>query len=135
MLIIRKSGSGKTNILANFFLDNKAECIYKGKKSGSRYIAYDDLIVCDYHPNELKWTSVRYMYGIILKDPKAPYYENIRFNYISSEKIPSIRAFSPKRSTAIVFEDLCVTLEFIQNRIISFFISGCHRKISSIYVT
>jgi hypothetical protein len=26
------------------------------------------------------------MYGIISKDPKAPYYENIRFSYISPEK-------------------------------------------------
>ncbi len=78
MLVIGKNGSGKTNILANHFFDDKAECIYKGKKSDSRYIACDDLIVCDYHPDEPKWAFMRYMYGIILKDPKVPYYENIR---------------------------------------------------------
>src|ERR1051325_7681554 len=55
ILVTGKSGSGKTNILANLFLGNKAECIYKNKQGprgtsyGSRYIACDDLIVCDYH--------------------------------------------------------------------------------------
>ena len=77
MLVTGKSGSGKTNILANLFLGDKAEYIYKGKKGGSRYIACDDLIVCGYHPDEPKWAFVRKMYGIILKDPKAPYYKNI----------------------------------------------------------
>src|SRR6266542_610693 len=103
MLVTGKSGSDKTNILTNLFIGNKAKCIYKIKKGGSRYIVCDDLIVCGYHPNEPKWAFIKKMYGIILKDPKAPYYENIRFNYISSEKIPSTRAFSPERSTAIIF--------------------------------
>ncbi len=94
MLVTKKSESGKTNILANLFLGNKAKCIYKGKKGESRYIACDNLIVCGYHPNELKWAFVRKMYGIISKDLKAPYYENIRFSYISPEKISSTRAFS-----------------------------------------
>ena len=106
MLVTGKSGSGKTNILANLFLGDKAEYIYKGKKGGSRYIACDDLIVCGYHTDESKWTIVRKIYGIISKDLKAPYYENIRFNYISPEKIPSVKAFSPERSTAIVFVSL-----------------------------
>jgi hypothetical protein len=54
MLVTRKSGSGKTNILANLFLSDKAEYIYKGKKGGSRYIACNDLIVCGYHPDKPK---------------------------------------------------------------------------------
>ena len=124
MLVTGKSGSGKTNILANLFLGNKAECIYKGKKSGSKYIACDDLIVCNYYPDEPKWVFVKKMYGIISKDLKAPYYENIRFSYISPEKIPNTRAFSPERSTAIIFEDLCVVPESIQNQIIPFFTHG-----------
>ncbi|GES81989.1 hypothetical protein GLOIN_2v1777358 [Rhizophagus clarus] len=112
MPVIGTSGSDKTNILENLFLGTKAECICKGKKGpkgtsyGSTYIACDDLIVCGYHPDEPKWAFVRYMYGIISKDPKAPYYENIRFSYISPEKIPSVRAFSPEQSTVIVFEDI-----------------------------
>ncbi len=113
MPVIRKSGSGKTNILVNLFLGNKAEYIYKGKKGGSRYIACNDLIVCGYYPDESKWVFVRKMYGIISKDLKAPYYENIRFSYISLEKIPNVRAFSPERSTVIIFEDICLASEYI----------------------
>ena len=37
ILVTRKSGSGKTNILTNLFLGNKAECIYKDKKGRFRY--------------------------------------------------------------------------------------------------
>jgi hypothetical protein len=55
MPVIGMSGSGKTNILANLFLSNKTECICKGIKGGSRYIACDDLIVCGYHSDEPKW--------------------------------------------------------------------------------
>ena len=134
MIVTGKSGSGKTNILANLFLGDKAEYIYKGKKGGRRYISCDDLIVCGYHPDEPKWAFVRYMYGIISKNPKAPYYENIRFIYISPEKIPSVKAFSPERSTAIVFENLCLASEHIQNRIGQFFGNGRHRNISCVYV-
>ncbi|GES82751.1 hypothetical protein GLOIN_2v1871466 [Rhizophagus clarus] len=86
MPVIGTSGSDKTNILGNLFLGTKAEYICKSKKGpkgtsyDSRYIACDDLIVCGYYPDEL--------------------------NYISPEKIPSVRAFSPERSTVIVFEDI-----------------------------
>ncbi|CAG8820192.1 21032_t:CDS:2, partial [Cetraspora pellucida] len=130
-----KSGTGKTNILRNIFVGNKGECIYKKKKGGSRYIRCNDLIVCGYHPDEPKWAFVRYIYGVIASDPKAPYYKNIRFKYISPKKIPSVKSFSPERSTVIIFEDLCVAPDTIQNRIILFFTHGCHRNISPIYVT
>ncbi|CAG8455075.1 8472_t:CDS:2 [Cetraspora pellucida] len=132
MIVTGKSRSGKTNILTNLFLSDKAEYIYKEKKGGRRYISCDDLIVCGYHPDEPKWAFVRYMYGIISKDPKAPYYENIRFSYISPEKIPSIKAFSPERSIAIVFEDLCLTSEHIQNRIGQFFGNSSYEDVSKI---
>ena len=72
-----KSGSDKTNILANFFLGNKVKCIYKGKKGKSRYIACDNLIVCDYYFDKPKWVFVRKIYGIISKNLKVSYYENI----------------------------------------------------------
>jgi len=125
-----KSGTGKTNILGNLFVGDKGECIYKGKRGGSRYVQCDDLIVC-----EPKWAFVRYMYGVIASNPRAPYYENIRFKYLSPEKIPSVKSFLPERSTVIIFEDLCVAPESIQNRIIPFFTHGRHRNISPIYVT
>ncbi|CAG8607901.1 1773_t:CDS:2 [Cetraspora pellucida] len=95
------SGKDKTNIVGNLVLGDKAENIYKGKKEGSRYIKCDDLIVCGFHLDKPKWAFVRYMYGVIAGNPKAPYYENIRFKYISPKKIPSVKSFFPERSTNI----------------------------------
>ncbi|CAG8834624.1 12533_t:CDS:2, partial [Cetraspora pellucida] len=77
-----------------------------------RYISCDDLIVSSYHPDEPKWAFIRYIYGILSKDPKAPYYENIRFSYILSEKIFSVKAFLSERSTAIILR-ICVSLQNI----------------------
>ena len=135
MIDTGKSGSGKTNLVANLVLGDKGECIYKGKKGGRRYISCDDLIVCGYHPNEPKWAFVRYMYKLIASNPRAPYYENIRFTYISPEKIPRVDSLSPERSTVIIFEDVCLASEHIQNRISQFFIQGRHRNISPIYMS
>ena len=135
MVVTGKSGTGKTNLLANLVLGDKDEYVQKGKKGGSRYIRCDDLIICGYHPDEPKWAYVRYIYNMISKDPRAPYYENISFSYIPPEKIPSTRAFSPKRSTLIIFEDVCLAPEHIQNRIGQFFGNGRHRNISCVYVT
>jgi DNA helicase HerA-like ATPase len=134
-LVIGRSGTGKTNLLGNLVLGDKGEHIHNGQEGGSRYIRCDDLIVCGYHPDEPKWAIVRYMYGLIASNPKAPYYENIRFSYISPERIPNVKSFSPERSTVIIFEDLCIAPEHIQNRIIPFFTHGRHRNISPIYVT
>ena len=134
MVVTGKSGTGKTNLLANLVLGDKDKYVQKGKKGGSRYICCDDLIICGYHPDEPKWAYVRYIYNMILKDPRAPYYEDISFSYIPPEKIPSTRAFSPKRSTLIIFEDVCLAPEHIQNRIGQFFGNGRHRNISCVYV-
>ncbi|EXX64427.1 hypothetical protein RirG_142810 [Rhizophagus irregularis DAOM 197198w] len=134
-LVTGKSGSGKTNLLGNLVLGDKDEYVQRGEEGGSRYIKCDDLIVCRYHPDEPKWGYVRYIYNMISKDPKAPFYEDISFKYIPPERIPSTRAFSPERSTLIIFEDLCLAPEHIQNRISQFFGNGRHRNISSIYVT
>ncbi len=54
MLVTGRSGSGKTNLLANLVLGDKDEYMQKGKKGESRYIKCDDLIVCGYHPDEPK---------------------------------------------------------------------------------
>ncbi|RHZ88629.1 hypothetical protein Glove_21g10 [Diversispora epigaea] len=53
-VVTGRSGTGKTNLLANLVLGDKAEYIYKRQKGGSQYIKYDDLIVCGYHPDEPK---------------------------------------------------------------------------------
>ena len=72
---------------------------------------------------------------IISKDLKVPYYENIWFSYIPPEKIPSVKIFSSEQSIAIVFEDLYLAPEHIQNQIGQFFGNGRHRNISCIYVS
>src|SRR5581483_2298894 len=67
-------------------------------------------------------------------DPRAPYYEDISFSYISPEKISSIRVFSPERSKVFIFEDVCLASEHIQNQIGQFFGNGHHQNISCVYV-
>jgi hypothetical protein len=113
MLVTGKSGSGKTNLLANLVLSDKDEYVQKEKKGRSRYICCDDLIICGYHPDEPKWAYVRYIYKIISRDSRSPFYEDISFRYIPPKKIPSTKAFSPERSTVIIFEDLCLVSEHI----------------------
>src|SRR3954453_14257094 len=108
-LVTGRSGTDKTNLLENLILEDKGKHIHNGQEGESRYIRCDDLIVCGYHADKPKWAFVRYMYELIASNPKAPYYENIRFSYISPERIPSIKSFSPERSTVIIFKDLCMT--------------------------
>jgi len=103
MLVSGRNSTSKTNILANLVFRDKSKHIYKRQKEGSRYIRCDDLIVCDYHPDKLKWAFIKYMYGIIVKDPRMPYYENIWFSYISPKRILNVKSFLPERSTIIIF--------------------------------
>ncbi len=126
ILITRRNSSSKTNLLANLILGDKDEYVQREKKDGSRYIKCDDLIVCGYHSDELKWAYVRYIYNMISKDPRASYYENISFSYISPERIPSTRAFSLEKSKVFIFKDICLASEHIQNYIDQFFENGCH---------
>src|SRR5436190_2781728 len=51
MVVTGKSGTGKTNLLANLVLGNKDEYVRKGEKGGSRYIRCDDLIICGTNQN------------------------------------------------------------------------------------
>ncbi|PKY61857.1 hypothetical protein RhiirA4_487421 [Rhizophagus irregularis] len=132
-LVTGKSGLGKTNLLGNLVLSDKDEYVQRGEEGGSHYIKCDDLIVCGYHPDESKWGYVRYIYNMISKDPKAHFYEDISFRYIPPERIPSTRAFLPERNTLIIFEDLCLAPEHIQNQISQFFGNGRHQNISIMY--
>jgi len=135
MLVFERSDTSKTNIFANLVLKDKSEHIYKRQKREFRYIRYNDLIVYGYHSDKPKWAFVKYIYGIIAKDPKALYYKNIQFSYISPERISNVKLFSPERSTVIIFKDLCVILKYIQNQIIPFFTHERHRNILPIYIT
>src|SRR6266498_4541859 len=112
ILVIGRSGLDKTNLLANFVLGDKDEYVQRGKKGGSHYIKYDDLIICGYHPDKPKWAYVKYIYNMILKDPRTSYYENISFSYILLERISNIRAFSSERSKVFIFENICLAPEY-----------------------
>src|SRR5947207_13393813 len=52
MVVTGKSGTGKTNLLANLVLGDKDEYVQKGEKGGSRYIRCDDLIICGVIPTK-----------------------------------------------------------------------------------
>ena len=132
MVVTGGSHSGKTNIVINLILGNKLQRMFKGKKR-DRYIKNDDLILVGKHA-EPKWELVRNAIHIFANSLE-PYRENILFQTIKAEKIPDISKFSPKRSTVIVFEDLCAESKKIQERIVLYFISGRHQNISPIYIT
>ena len=84
--------------------------------------------------DEPKWELVKNAFHIFANSPN-PYRENISFQTIKAKKIPDISKFFPKRSTIIVFENLCAESKKIQERIVPYFISGRHQNISPIYVT
>ncbi|CAB5354161.1 unnamed protein product [Rhizophagus irregularis] len=69
------------------------------------------------------------------KDKQALWYENVRFKLIAPEELPDISSF--KRTgqfTVIVFDDLAGEPLATQLKIVSFFRSGRHEGISSIYI-
>src|SRR6266542_1502461 len=132
LLVTGGSHSGKTNMIINLILGNKLQHIFKGKK-GDKYIKNDDLILVGKHA-EPKWKLIRNAIHIFANSPES-YWKNISFQTIKAEKIPDISKFSTKRSTIIVFEDLCAESKKIQERIIPYFISDQHQNISSIYIT
>jgi len=119
-------------MVINLILGNKLQRIFKDKK-GDRYIKNDDLILVGKHA-ELKWELVKNTIYIFVNSPE-PYQKNILFQTIKAEKILDISKFSSKRSTVIVFKDLCAESKKIQKRIIPYFISGWHQNISPIYIT
>src|SRR6266498_596200 len=105
MVVTGDSHSRKTNMIINLILDNKLQRMFKGKKE-DRYIKNDDLILVEKYA-EPKWELVRNAIHIFANSPE-PYRKNISFQTIKAEKISDISKFSPKRSTVIVFEDLCI---------------------------
>src|SRR6266536_4104971 len=105
-------------MVINLILGNKLQHMFKGKK-GDRYIKNDDLILVGKHA-KLKWELVKNAIHIFANSPE-PYQENISFQTIKAEKIPDISKFSSKRSTVVVFKDICAQSKRIQECIVPYF--------------
>ncbi|RHZ59379.1 hypothetical protein Glove_364g82 [Diversispora epigaea] len=148
ILASRTNESGKTEMFGHQFLGSKYIKVYpymignkdkdkapKNENYGERYILCDDLLVIAQHQDEVLWKTVQYFYEFIARDKNCPWYENVRFKLIGPEKILDISKFkNTGQKTVIVFDDLADELLSIQQKIIPFFRSGRHEKISSIYI-
>ncbi|CAG8808100.1 20692_t:CDS:2 [Gigaspora margarita] len=127
LLVAGTSESEKTSMVVHLLLGSKYPKIYpwmsgekrghkmlKGisKNFGERYILCDDLIVVAQHQDEELWKIL-----------------------IVPEKLPNISSFKRTgRFTVIVFDDLAGEPLATQLKIVSFFRSGKHNGISSIYI-
>uniref|UniRef100_U9T1U3 Uncharacterized protein n=1 Tax=Rhizophagus irregularis (strain DAOM 181602 / DAOM 197198 / MUCL 43194) TaxID=747089 RepID=U9T1U3_RHIID len=68
-------------------------------------------------------------------DKSKPYYEDNTFSTLTPDEIPDPKKFNAKRSTLMIFEDVCSDPPAIQKKIIPYFSKGRHENISSIYVS
>jgi hypothetical protein len=139
IIVAEVSNLGKTNMILNLLMMNKFYYMFirkkKSSKIGERNVKCDDVILCGHHLNESKYGIVRDFYKYLAQDKSKLYYEDITFSTLTPDKIPDPKKFNAKRSTLMIFEDVCSDPPVIQKKIIPYFSRGRHENISSIYVS
>ena len=113
LIIVGVCGSGKTNLLLNL--------LYK-------YLHYDTLTVIARHVDNEQYTDLREMMES-LEDVDSDSY----FFADSLDQTPQLDTFDKKKQNLVVFDDFASEKE--QSMVNTYFISGRHCNVSSIYLS